>query len=224
MRSCAQDDSSGHRVRRLVLWVVAGAAALGFWWREHPSPCPYGLRVWLVLPRPVITWRRLIDILSPREGERMLEIGAGTGYYALRVAERVGKSGRLDALDIQQSMLDHLATRARERGLGNVVTTVCDAHALPFEDDTFDGVYLSTVLGEIIDQDLALAEMYRVLRPGGRLVDGECLGDPLMVFPENLCQRATAAGFSFVRRVGVPLAYFALFRKEARDANEAQGS
>ncbi len=154
----------------------------------------------------------------------MLEIGAGTGYYALPVAERLGSSGCLDALDIQQSMLSRLARRARERGLENVVTTVCDAHALPFEDDTFDGVYISTVLGEIIDQDRALAEMYRVLRPGGRLVDGECLGDPLMVFPENLCQRASAAGFNFVRRVGVPLAYFALFRKEAQDANQAQSS
>ena len=221
MSFCAKNHERRHRVRPLVLSVVGGAVALGFWWREHPSPCPYGLRVWLVLPRPVITWRRLIDVLSPREGERILEIGAGTGYYALRVAERVGKTGQVDALDIQRLMLDHLTTRARERGLENIVTTVCDAHTLPFEDETFDGVYLSTVFGEIIDQNLALAEMYRVLRPGGRLVDGECLGDPLMVLPANLRTRATAAGFSFVRRVGVPLAYFALFRKEEQEASKS---
>jgi hypothetical protein len=126
LRSCVEDHAPGHCVRRLALWVVAGAVALGFWWREHPSPCPYGLRLWLVLPRPVITWRRLIDILSPREGERILEIGAGTGYYALRGAERVGKSGRLDVLDIQKSMLDHLAARARERGLGTELAAARD--------------------------------------------------------------------------------------------------
>lgn len=196
-----------------MLSVVSLAAGAGYWWRKHPSPCPYGLRLWLVIPRPVITWRRLIKMLEPQPGERILEVGAGTGYYALRVAESVGPSGRLDALDIQPAMLDHLAAKAREKGIENVVTTECDAHVLPFEDDTFDAAYLATVLGEIIDQDQALAEMYRVLRPGGRLVVGECLGDPLMVMIATLRERAARAGFTFERWFGVHLAYFARFRK-----------
>lgn len=203
----------GRVCRRAGLAIAAGLAGLGYWWRKHPSPCPYGLRVWLVLPRPVITWRRLIKLLVPQPGERILEVGAGTGYYAIRVAKRLGPSGRLDALDIQQSMLDHLAERAHKVGVENIVTRACDAHDLPFEDGVFDAVYLATVLGELIDQRKAMAEFNRVLRPGGRLVVGECLGDPLMVFPKDLRERATGAGFNFERRFGPALAYFAVFSK-----------
>jgi len=223
MDSTTKPPRRRRRFRR-TRWTIGGLIALGFWWREHPSPCPYSLRVWLVIPRPVITWRRLIDVLSPREGERVLEIGAGTGYYAIPVAKRVGPTGRVDALDIQPKMLEHLQRRAREQGVENITTTVIDAHTLPFEDGTFDAVYLCTVLGEIHDRNVALAEMHRVLRPGGRFVDGECLGDPLMLFPEDLRRRSTSVGFEFARRVGVPIAYFSLFRKpEAQEETKPRG-
>ncbi len=69
------------------------------------------------------------------------------------------------------------------------------------------------MLGEIPDQDAALRELARVLKPGGRLVVGELFGDPHWVSPGSLRRRAEAAGLVFARRSGSPLGYFARFER-----------
>jgi ubiquinone/menaquinone biosynthesis C-methylase UbiE len=82
---------------------------------------------------------------------------------------------------------------------------------MPFADDTFDAAYLTAVLGEIPDQEAALRELGRVLKPSGRLVVGELLGDPHWVSPKALRGRAQSAGLRFERQAGGPLGYFARF-------------
>jgi ubiquinone/menaquinone biosynthesis C-methylase UbiE len=196
-------------VRKLVLAGALGVVGVALWWRKNPSACPYSQRFWVQAPHPGITRERLREILEPSPGERVLEIGPGTGYYTLDLAEWVGADGAVDIFDLQQEMLDHTIRRARERGLWNVNPTQGDAQELPYEDDSFDAAVLVTVLGEIPDQDAALREIARVLRPGGRLIVGELFGDPHMVTVGSLQQRAEAAGLRLERRVGSRLAYFA---------------
>jgi len=200
-----------HRPTARGLTVAAGTAVLAaaLWWRKHPSACPYGQRFWVEAPHPLITRDRLRTVLEPQPGERVLEVGPGTGYYTLDVADWVSPDGRLDIFDLQQEMLDHTMRRAGERGLANITPTRGDARQLPYPDAIFDAAYLVTVLGEIPDQDGALRELARVLKPGGRLVVGELFGDPHWVSPGRMRRRAEAVGLAFARRSGTPLGYFA---------------
>jgi ubiquinone/menaquinone biosynthesis C-methylase UbiE len=184
---------------------------VALWWRKNPSACPYSQRFWVEAPHPFITRERLREILDPKPGERILEVGPGTGYYTLDVADWVKPDGEVDILDLQQEMLDHTMGRAGERGLANVTPTQSDATALPYEDGSFEAAFLVTVLGEIPDQDAALRELARVLKPGGRLIVGELLGDPHYVRIAPLRLRASGAGLTYERRIGNALGYFARF-------------
>src|SRR4051794_36204503 len=190
------------RLGRLALAAGAAVGGVALWWRRHPSACPYSQRFWVEAPHPFITRERLRDILAPQGGERLLEVGPGTGYYTLPVAEWLTPAGGLDIVDVQQEMLDHTTRRAREAGIEHVRPVLADATELPFPDDTFDGAYLVTVLGEIPDQVAALGELRRVVRPGGRIVVGELFGDPHMVTHRSLATKGGAAGPRVEHRLG----------------------
>jgi ubiquinone/menaquinone biosynthesis C-methylase UbiE len=196
---------------KLAVAAIGAVIAAALWWRKNPSACPYGQRFWIEAPHPLITRERLRETLEPEVGERILEIGPGTGYYTLDIGEWIGVDGTLEIFDIQQEMLDHTMRRAAERGLANVKATQGDAQSLPYEADSFDAAVLTTVLGEIPDQGAALRQIARVLRPGGRLVVGELLGDPHFVSTATLRQRAEEAGLRFEHRNGPPFGFFARF-------------
>jgi len=191
---------------------IVGAAA---WWRAHPSACPYGQRFWVEAPHPFITRGRLRAALAPEPGETVLEVGPGTGYYALPVGRWLEPSGTLHILDLQQEMLDHTMRLARMEGITNIEPRQGDARRLPYPDATFDAAYLVAVLGEVPDQDEALRELRRVVKAGGRIVVGELLGDPHMVGERSLRRRAIAAGLRFERRVGPRIGYFGVLRPDA---------
>lgn len=196
----------------LLAAVLLGVAGAALRWRNNPSACPYSQRLWVKLPRPFFTHSRLRGILAPESSQRILEVGPGIGYYALHTARWLSPGGTLEIVDIQQNMLDHTMRRAREVGLTNIVPTLGDAQDLPYPDDSFDAAYLVATLGEAPDQSRVLSELFRVLKPGGRLIVGEGLPDPHMVRFASLQQQASAEGLSFERRLGVAPAYFAAFR------------
>jgi ubiquinone/menaquinone biosynthesis C-methylase UbiE len=200
------DATAGARLAAAGAAVAVVGAAI--WWRRNPSACPYNQRFWVQAPHPLITRARLVEALGPQPGERILEVGPGTGYYTLEVARRLG-GGTLDVFDLQEEMLAHVMRRAAAAGVANVAPTQGDARRLPYDDDRFDAAFLVTVLGEIPDQDAALRELRRVVRPGGRVVVGELFGDPHMVTFGALTRRAAAAGLRVARRVGPRAGYFA---------------
>jgi SAM-dependent methyltransferase len=197
-------------LRTGLLLGALGTLAAAVWWRRNPSACPYNQRFWVQAPHPFITRARLLEALALAPDERVLEVGPGTGYYTFEMAAAL-PAGQVDVFDIQQEMLEHVMREAGRRGVTNVTATLGDAQSLPFDDDTFDAAVLVTVLGEIPDQEQALREIARVLRPGGRLVVGELFGDPHMVTSGKLRDRAGGAGLSFDRRLGNPLAFFERF-------------
>lgn len=198
-------------MRTRTLLGVGAAATLGaaLWWRKNPSACPYGQRFWVEAPHPVVTPERLRSVLQSEPGERLLEIGPGTGYYTLDMAEWVGPGGKVEIFDLQQEFLDHTMGRAAKRGLANLVATQGDATDLPYEDGSMDAVILTAVLGEIPDPDAALREIRRVLKPDGRLVVGELFGDPHFTTLASLKRQVPEAGLAYQSHSGNWFAYFA---------------
>jgi SAM-dependent methyltransferase len=180
--------------------------------RDEPSALPYSQRLWSEFPRPFVSRTRLREMLNSEVGHRILEVGPGTGYYALRVAGWLSPGGTLEVLDIQEQMLEHTMRKAREIAVDNIIPAKGDARELPYPDDAFDAAYLVATLGEIPDKKRALEELHRVLKPGGQLVIGEGQPDPHMVGLRTLRSLAGAAGFAFEDRIGGPLGYFASFK------------
>jgi ubiquinone/menaquinone biosynthesis C-methylase UbiE len=206
-----------HPVKRPALIAAAAAGAVAAWWWTDSAPYPYAQRWLLDLPLPFLTNRRLDALLAVRPGERVLEVGPGTGLQALHVAGLVGAGGRLDIVDIQQPMLDHVVRRAAAAKIGSIVAARADARELPYDDGSFDAAYLVTVLGEIPDPGAAIREIGRVLKPGGRLVVGE-FADRHYVPLVTLLGYANEAGLRPSAWLGPPLAYFARFQPSPRDA------
>jgi arsenite methyltransferase len=115
--------------------------------------------------------RRTIDRLHPRSGERLLDLGCGPGYLAVELAEAIGESGRVLAVDPSEAMLVIAREEVAARDLGGRVTVVQGtADALPVDDGALDGVVVVQVLEHVPDVAAALGEIHRALRPGGRLV------------------------------------------------------
>jgi ubiquinone/menaquinone biosynthesis C-methylase UbiE len=195
-------------MRRLLLLFAFAIFVASYWWRKNPSACPYSQRFWVDAPHPLITRERLRGVLRPDPGERVLEIGPGTGYYTLDLAAWL-PDGTVEIFDLQQEFLDHTMARATERGLKNVIPTQGDATNLTYADDSFDAVVLTTVLGEIPDQDAALREIARVLKPEGRLIVGELVGDPHYTSPGALERLGAGAGLRLTERSGPAFGYFA---------------
>lgn len=110
-----------------------------------------------------------LAITRPRPGERILDVATGSGDLALALCRRTQPGGEVWISDINRRMLDRGRDRLLDAGL-TVPAVQCDAQRLPFAPGTFDCVTVGFGLRNMTRKDAALAEMTRVLKPGGRLV------------------------------------------------------
>jgi arsenite methyltransferase len=108
------------------------------------------------------------EALAVREGERVLDVGCGPGFYAEELLEVVGPSGAVVGVDSSPQMLAVAADRCARHP--NAAFHQADATALPVEEASFDAALCVQVLEYVADPTLALAQMHRALRPGGRVV------------------------------------------------------
>lgn len=181
----------------LVLAFLLVSLAWRWASRGRALPCPTSL-AWLLESSFLERWsgtQTTLDRLGLRPGEQILEVGPGPGRLLIPAARRLGTSGLAVGVDLQPGMLDRLTRRAQAAGLTNLRAILGDATRLPVEDSRFDLVFLCTVLGEVPDRRAALAECYRVLKPGGRLAITELFGDPHYQFRGKVEALAAEVGF-----------------------------
>jgi demethylmenaquinone methyltransferase/2-methoxy-6-polyprenyl-1,4-benzoquinol methylase len=110
-----------------------------------------------------------VMVANLKEGDRALDIAGGTGDLALAFSKKVGATGEVVHTDINEAMLRVGRDRLINKGV-ILPTMVCDAEALPFPDGHFDLVSVAFGLRNMTHKDVALREMNRVLRPGGKLL------------------------------------------------------
>jgi demethylmenaquinone methyltransferase/2-methoxy-6-polyprenyl-1,4-benzoquinol methylase len=117
-------------------------------------------------------WKRFtIAKTGLRPGQQALDVAAGSGDLAAGLARRVGKTGRVVVTDINAAMLEAGRTRLLNEGLaGNIDYVLADAESLPFASQSFHCVTIGFGLRNVTDKDRALASIYGVLKPGGRLL------------------------------------------------------
>ena len=117
-------------------------------------------------------WKRFtIDASGVRPGNKVLDLAGGTGDLTAKFSQLVGREGKVILADINSSMLNVGRDKLRDRGLvQNIEYVQANAQYLPFEDNTFDIVTIAFGLRNVTDKDMALRSIYRVLKPGGRLL------------------------------------------------------
>lgn len=208
------------RALRVLLVVLLGAGALLFvyvvqWLGERHARrlMPVSQASKLEHPlRPLIhPQHSTLQEFGFKRGDTVLELGPGIGYFTVEACRMVGPEGRLLCLDIQPPMIGALRGRLDERNVTNADAMVGDALSLPLADDSVDAAFLFTVLGEIPDRPRAVAELRRVLRPGGVLSISESLIDPDYQLQDSVRDLCRASGFEVLGHSRQPLGYTMCF-------------
>lgn len=210
-------------MKALILIILLGFAffialliALRLLKSVRPSPCPWQVSWVLENParRLVASPTRTLDWVGLRKGMHALEMGPGPGYLTPEAAKRLGAEGSLYCLDIQPQMLAKIKKKLPYNLTKNIALVTGDATSLPFQDKSLDLAFLVFVLGEIPHREQALAELHRVLKPGGTLSISEVLIDPDYSRKSTVIAEGSRAGFQPFQEHGNFVFYTVNFRRE----------
>ncbi len=115
---------------------------------------------------------KVIESLNVGPSMTVADFGCGSGHYAIEAGRKVGKSGKVYAIDIQKEMLSYVRAQAQMEGLTNIETIWTDletAEATRLKNDSVDLVIISNILFQVDDKNAVIAEAKRVLKSGGKL-------------------------------------------------------
>lgn len=166
---------------------------------------------------------RVIESLGVRQGDEVADLGAGSGYFTVRLAREVGPAGKVYAVDIDSKMLDYIEQRAKEEKLENIQTILADPNDPKLGSASVDLIFICDVLHHIHERDKYYPKLLRALRPGGRLVNIDFqkrnlpLGPPLemKIAKKDCIKEIEAGGFHFAKEFDfLKHQYFLLFEKE----------
>ena len=167
--------------------------------------------------------QEVLDALALRDGERVADIGAGSGYFALRFARRVGAGGRVFAVDVSKDMLAHLEAQAKTAQLTNVEPLLAAAADPGLPDASVDRVFFCDVWHHVDDQAGYLEKLKKALRPDGQIVMIDFHKRDLPVGPPvsmkiartDLIAQMQRHGFRLAREhTFLPYQYFLVFARQ----------
>ncbi len=161
----------------------------------------------------------LLDRGRVETGMEVLDVGSGPGRLAIPAAQRVSPAGYVVALDLQQAMMRKLKERAADLGITNLETIVGGAGEGHLARGVFDRAFLVTVLGEVVQQEVALGEIFQALKPGGLLSITEIIPDPHYQSRRRVRRLAESVGFEYRETMGP---WYAFTMNFARPGGEAR--
>lgn len=206
--------------RRKVYGVVV--LVLGTWvgmvaaQEHHPHrPMPLNRYIALLEDPQRDEWQKpetVITALKLQPGQFVADIGAGTGYFTLRLARAVGESGTVFAVDVDSGMLDYLRQRLAKEGIRNVQVMQVPPHDPLLVDGSVDLIFVCNTYHHIEDRAVYLRKLRKALKPTGRLViidfykkEGIPVGPPLQmrIGEDTVRQELHTAGFQVVEQLAV---------------------
>lgn len=187
-------------------------------WRMDPHPMPHQLAP--VLDHPLrLRYRDPLSTVGPygvEPGMSVLDAGCGTGLFTAELARMVGPEGTVHAVDLQYPFLQATTKRLNKTGLlDRVKLHHCGLNLLPLEDASVDLAVLVAVLGELHRPLVALAEIKRTLKPGGRIAVSEEALDPAYLPAKAVRQYMDEAGFHFGGRSGNAFCYSLIYYNDS---------
>lgn len=176
---------------------------------------PYQFAFTLLIPfrNIFLSPKQLIQRMGLANDHRVLEVGPGPGYFSIKIAQALS-NGKLVLADIQQEMLDYAKKRLLKKNLNNVEYYLCNGDEFNFPYNSFDRIFMVTVIGEVENKEKYLQEFLRILKPGGILSISELAGDPDKMTIAELKDLVGKVGFKLDQLFGNERNYTINFKKE----------
>jgi len=188
--------------------VVLPPAAAQVAHQHHPGSVPEYIKALEDPERDA--WQKpaqVMEKLALKPGDSVADLGAGSGYFTVRLARAVGPTGKVYAIDIEPKMLEHIQQRAQPEKLTNIQTVLADPHDPKLPPASVDIIFICDTLHHISERSTYYPLLVRALKPGGRLVDIDFqkrdlpIGPPvsMKIAKEEVVKEVAPAGFRLLQ-------------------------
>lgn len=211
-------ETVGHVITIGLSFAGTTVAGVRVGWGMDPRPMPHQLSNTLDHP-----WRlayrnpgETLGLYGFEAGITVLDAGCGTGLFSQEMARMVGAEGTVHAVDLQLPCIEHAAKRVAEAELSERIHFHhCGLYAVPLPAESIDLAIMIATLGEIPEPTLAMAELWRLLKPGGRLAISDEVPNPAYLRARQVRRLAERAGFRFGGKDGSPFCYSVMYFKDS---------
>ncbi len=181
----------------IVFLLVTGSLLWRIISHFYIIPWPYWMAWFLENPymKIVSPNEAIVDKLDLKPGQKLLDLGCGAGRISVPAAKRLGRDGRITAIDVQKGMIKQLERRAQKHKVENITSINAAIHRGLLQKNVYDRAVMVTVLGEIPNRKEALEEIFASLKPLGTLSITEVLPDPCFVTRAAVKKMCIEIGF-----------------------------